>query len=252
MYKFVIDPGHGGADPGAVANGLVEKTLNLDLAKFLKTELERCGAEVILTRTRDDENPELYSRGQMALDNRALCFISIHFNAGGGFAKGFEAIYTITPSEQAASAQWIGQCVANEVEKISVPVRKVYTRESGKDKGQNYYGVLRASQGIAGLILEGMFLDNATDAKIIKQPDTLKNLAKAYAKGICTAYGWGYVEETAAPTPVVEAPKEVLATDWKTEAMKYLYDNGYLKSEHSPDEPMTMAVFAQIMKNKGW
>jgi N-acetylmuramoyl-L-alanine amidase len=78
---IVIDPGHGGVETGAIGpSGLQEKDLTLDLARRLKTLLERQGATVVLTRDEDRVLP-LDDRTAIANHNRAILFISIHLNA---------------------------------------------------------------------------------------------------------------------------------------------------------------------------
>ncbi len=79
--RVVIDPGHGGRDPGAMANGLKEKHLVLDIAKRVKRELEKKGRyEVILTRS-TDKFLELEERAMVANNKDADIFVSIHVNA---------------------------------------------------------------------------------------------------------------------------------------------------------------------------
>lgn len=81
IKKIVIDPGHGGKDPGASAFGLKEKNIVLDIAKKLVPILEKeTGAEVILTRTTDIYIP-LEERTAIANTNDADLFISLHINA---------------------------------------------------------------------------------------------------------------------------------------------------------------------------
>jgi N-acetylmuramoyl-L-alanine amidase len=78
---IVIDPGHGGVETGAIGpSGLQEKDLTLDLARRLRTLLERQGATVVLTRDEDRVLP-LDDRTAIANHNRAILFISIHLNA---------------------------------------------------------------------------------------------------------------------------------------------------------------------------
>ena len=81
VRRVVIDPGHGGRDPGAMANGLKEKHLVLDIAKRVKRELEKKGGyEVILTRS-TDKFLELEQRAMVANNKSADIFVSIHINA---------------------------------------------------------------------------------------------------------------------------------------------------------------------------
>lgn len=78
---IVIDPGHGGHDPGAIANGLKEKDINLKVALSLKSYLAKDPRfKVYLTRDNDTFIP-LYDRTLVALEKKADLFISIHTNA---------------------------------------------------------------------------------------------------------------------------------------------------------------------------
>lgn len=86
----VVDPGHGGTDPGAIGPwGTREKQLNLDLALQVKASLEQAGAKVLMTRTTDvdvfgpkaTDREELWARVKVANFNQADVFISIHHNS---------------------------------------------------------------------------------------------------------------------------------------------------------------------------
>lgn len=78
--NITLDPGHGGTDSGACANGLKEKDLNLQITKKLETEFKKKGAEVYLTR-KEDTNPDLYDRVDYAKDNGSDFLLSIHQNS---------------------------------------------------------------------------------------------------------------------------------------------------------------------------
>lgn len=79
---IAIDPGHGADELGAVGpTGVPEKTVNLRISEYLKQELERAGAKVIMTRVTDDENPDLYERPVIATKNNAEVLVSVHNNA---------------------------------------------------------------------------------------------------------------------------------------------------------------------------
>ncbi|MDF1849957.1 MAG: N-acetylmuramoyl-L-alanine amidase [Verrucomicrobiales bacterium] len=77
--RVVIDPGHGGKDPGSHAYGLVEKNLTLDLAKRLEKILKAKGLTTELTR-RSDVFVELEDRAAKANQKKRTIFISLHFN----------------------------------------------------------------------------------------------------------------------------------------------------------------------------
>lgn len=76
----VVDPGHGGNELGACAFDLQEKTINLEISKKLKRELQKRGAKVYLTRTKDKKTG-LYQRVDFALEKKADILLSIHQNS---------------------------------------------------------------------------------------------------------------------------------------------------------------------------
>jgi N-acetylmuramoyl-L-alanine amidase len=92
--KVVIDPGHGGRDPGAIGrSGLKEKDAVLDISKRLARILKEAGYEVILTRDNDTFIP-LASRSRIANEAGADIFLSIHANANRVRSlSGFEVYY---------------------------------------------------------------------------------------------------------------------------------------------------------------
>src|SRR5699024_11181504 len=93
---IVIDPGHGGKDPGTSSNGLVEKSLVLDISKNVVKKLRAEGYAVIITRS-NDKYLELWDRTNIANKAKEDLFLSIHANDGGGqgietwwYNKGYE------------------------------------------------------------------------------------------------------------------------------------------------------------------
>lgn len=103
-WKFnvvVIDPGHGGKDPGAIGvNGLKEKDINLAIAKELGSLIKRNNNDLDVVYTRDDDTfIELYKRGKIANENKGDLFISIHCNSmpkKRSNVRGFE-VYLLRP-----------------------------------------------------------------------------------------------------------------------------------------------------------
>ena len=75
-----LDPGHGGKDPGAMANGLREKDVNLKVGLLLRSILEQYGVDARLTRG-DDRYLKLGERTQLANNWNADLFVSLHCNA---------------------------------------------------------------------------------------------------------------------------------------------------------------------------
>ena len=100
---IVIDPGHGGIDPGAVGENVTEKELTLAVAKALKKELEDTGKfRVALTRTTDVYIP-LRERFSLAREKGADLFISLHADSHNDSAMRGASVYTL--SEKASDAE---------------------------------------------------------------------------------------------------------------------------------------------------
>lgn len=84
--KIVIDPGHGGDDPGASGNGIIEKDLNLEISKYMYDRLRSLGIPVYITRDTDETlNPtDRVNRILNAFGNsKDVIVVSNHINAGG-------------------------------------------------------------------------------------------------------------------------------------------------------------------------
>src|SRR5690606_24630209 len=109
VARIVIDPGHGGHDPGASANRVVEKELVLDIALRLeKLLLAQPGIEVVMTR-RDDTFIPLEERTAIANREAADLFLSIHANvARNKAASGVETYFlnfSTSPEAEAVAAR---------------------------------------------------------------------------------------------------------------------------------------------------
>lgn len=104
VFTVVLDPGHGGIDPGAEREGLVEKEIVLDFARTLRDLLRREGIKVVMTRDAD-EFVSLQARTGIAHQEGAALFVSIHADAlSGGGARG-ATVYTLsdTASDEASA-----------------------------------------------------------------------------------------------------------------------------------------------------
>ncbi|MGE5303353.1 MAG: N-acetylmuramoyl-L-alanine amidase [Alphaproteobacteria bacterium] len=104
VRKIVLDPGHGGRDPGAIgAGGIAEKDLVLSVARKLARKLRReMGIEVVLTR-QDDSFVRLEDRTAIANAENADLFVSLHMNASpSGEARGLETYYLDNTTDEAS------------------------------------------------------------------------------------------------------------------------------------------------------
>lgn len=109
--RIIIDPGHGGHDPGAIGpSGLREKDVNLAIAKLLKSELEKAGAIVLLTRDQD-YFLELNERTDIANNSNFDAFISIHCDSYTSTSKGTSTFYNDRVNFNGPKSILLGQAV---------------------------------------------------------------------------------------------------------------------------------------------
>lgn len=185
MIKVYLDAGHGGWDPGAVGNGLVEKEIALDIALRTKYKLERNGIEVMMTRTDDytpvngNKSADLTARCNKANSWGADAFVSIHIDAGGG--TGIESfIYT------GVSHSKLQDMMHMEISNVA---NHYGLRDRGKKKEN--FAVLRQTK-MEAVLVEAGFIDNEHDAEIIRKDSYREDYANALAKGLCKVFNKSY------------------------------------------------------------
>lgn len=176
---LVLDPGHGGSDPGAVGNGLREKDLTLDICKRIKKYLEDnyTVIKVHMTRT-TDKYLSLSQRAQFANSKKADLFVSVHINAGGG--TGYEDFIHNSLSNSSTTAK-MRDTFHKEVVK-----EQSFWRNRGKKKAN--FAVLRETK-MAAILTENGFIDTKSDANKLKSNTYLNRIAKGHAEGIAKALG---------------------------------------------------------------
>lgn len=176
--KVFIGVGHGGIDPGAVSY-LKEADVNLTMALACKDVLETHGVTVKMSRIKDendDINEEIRECNAFAPD----LAVDVHNNAGRG--DGFEVLHSIN----GGVGKTLASNIEAEVKKIGQNSRGLKTRKGST--GKDYYGFIRSTKCPA-VILEGVFVDNATDVKIADTVAEQKAFGKAYAYGILKTLG---------------------------------------------------------------
>ena len=173
--KVFIGVGHGGTDPGAVANGFMEKDLNLDMAIMLKLELEKYGITVVISRTSDVSRSAAH-RIRMANSSGADIAVDLHVNAGAGI--GFEAYVPLY--RDAAQSRNLARRIEEEIKGIGHISRGIKTRKN--EFGYDQYGFLR-SINCPRVILECAFIDSLDINKINTHQKRMV-IVKAYARGI--------------------------------------------------------------------
>lgn len=178
--KIMIDPGHGGTDPGAVYAALREADLALSIAGILWETLEYAGHEVSMTRTSDQTVP-LSRRAELSDQDDFDLFVSIHINAAADEkARGME-VWT-SPGKTAAdpAASSIFAALKKAFGKVA-PMRADFS-DGDPDKESRFY-VLTHTRCPAVLIECG-FLSNEQDRIFLLDPENRTDLAVVIAQGI--------------------------------------------------------------------
>lgn len=189
MTKIFIDPGHGGRDPGAVANGLQEKALALQIGLQMRDILRNEYDSVQVRMSRDrDVFLDLNERARMANDWGADYFVSVHINAGGG--TGFESF---VHTSQASRTVALRNVVHDEIMRMLNSVR-----DRGK-KAANF-AVLRLTR-MPAILTENLFVDHPEDARRLRDPNFLALIARGHAEGIAKAFG---LKKKQKPQPKVQ------------------------------------------------
>ena len=212
--RVVIDPGHGGYDKGSIGpNGLLEKELVLDVAQRLgKLIEERLGSEVIYTRD-DDKFIPLESRTELANENKADLFLSIHANSSPfPSVSGVETYYLnfsstreamdLASRENAGSQKSIHE-LGDIIEKITKHDKAEESREfAGKMQTALYSAAVRSNAAaknrgvkrapfvvligatMPSILAEIGFLSNSREETLLKRPDHRQKLAEALYNGL--------------------------------------------------------------------
>ena len=166
--KIVIDPGHGGTDAGAVANGVNEKDLTLMISKYMYERLSELGIPVYITRDSDItlSPSERVSRILNAFgNNENVVVISNHINSNAtpNSAEGAEVIYALRNNSTLANN------ILENLGKAGQIKRTTYQRRSEKNPEKDYYFIHRETGVTEPLIVEYGFINNENDLKRIQE-----------------------------------------------------------------------------------
>lgn len=206
MAKVFLGVGHGGSDPGAVANGFREKDLNLSIALACNEELVRHGVITLMSRT-VDENDSLPEEIRECNAFAPDLAVDIHNNAGGGV--GAEAFYHYG----GGVGKTLAENILSQILEIGQNIRGAKTKKNSA--GKDYFGFIRETNCPA-VIVECAFVDNRTDMAIIDTAEEQRKMGIALAKGILATLGIEFVEEKKTATPsVLEWQKAAIADGFK-------------------------------------
>lgn len=232
QYKIVIDPGHGGSDPGAVGpNGLKEAHVNLAVALKVAEKLRKAGVEVKLTRT-SDVFIDLQPRCDIANSSGADYFVSIHCNsARTPEAKGTET-YCYKFGGQ-------GEVLAKA---IQAELLAATGRTNRGVKTANFY-VLRRTN-MPAVLTELAFISNPEEECLLADPGYQEKCADAIAKGISKVIGIQAIQE------VLSMFKDVPANHWAASSIERLAKLGIIQGDEQgnfrPSHPITRAEVATL------
>lgn len=170
FHTIILDPGHGGCDPGARAvKGMDEKNLSLDVAQRVKPLLEAEGYRVIMTRNNDTFIP-LETRTAIANAHSDAIFVSIHFNASPKrSASGVETYYYCYGSEPLAAALFQELCRERRCPRRGVKRAVFY---------------VLSHNHCPATLLELGFVSNRKENAFLQTPQARQQLAKQIAAGI--------------------------------------------------------------------
>lgn len=184
----VIDAGHGGYDNGAISyNGILEKDIDLSVAKKIKSALEYYGVNVIMTRSDDnvtwpeDNVADLRARSSIANASNASYFVSVHCNSTdlAGEVKGSE-IYVYFDDEKAMA---LTEAINTELQKIEGLINR-----EPKDASVNLLQLLVENK-IPSIIVEMGFLTDDEEADFLMSDEGQNQLSMAIVRGILNVLG---------------------------------------------------------------
>ena len=177
LKGIVIDPGHGGSDPGAVSKDIKEKDYTLLISKYMYDRFNELGVPVRLTRDTDVSlSPkERTAKAQSFFGNgKDVIVISNHLNAGGG--DGAEVIYALR------NKSTLSKKVLDEIEKEGQNARKYYQLRLPSNPIKDYYFMHRDTPNNETIIVEYGFVDSNKD-----DVEQIKNNYKRYAEAVVRA-----------------------------------------------------------------
>lgn len=179
--SLIIDPGHGGSDPGAVGNGIIEEHYVLAVSLYQFKRFKELGVPVKITRT-TDKSLSPSERTRIVKKSGMKHCLSNHVNAGGG--TGAEFIHS-----KFGNSKWANLC-KEEFKKMGQKTRRIFIRTLYN--GLDYYFMHRDTGSVETIIAEHGFLDDRTKKDIAVLKEKQIQLAEANVKAYCRYAGYKY------------------------------------------------------------
>ncbi|MYC76237.1 hypothetical protein F4X10_10790 [Candidatus Poribacteria bacterium] len=212
-FKICLDPGHGGQahvpDYKRGPTGVREAEANLRVALHLREMLQKAGATVIMTRL-DDSYVSLSRRSQIANENDADFFISLHHNGIDNPEVNYTSTWYHGDADDARHsldlARYVQQGVSDALQLPTSPASGLYSDKLITASG---FGVLRRTDCPA-VLCEASFLSNPEEETRLKKDDYLRKEAFGYFLGIARYVEGGF------PRGVLIAPQHTSVIQTKT------------------------------------
>jgi N-acetylmuramoyl-L-alanine amidase len=251
----VLDPGHGGRDPGAIGpTGLREKDVNLKIALYASQWLRNSNVDVLMTRT-EDVDVSLADRCAIANRAGADCFVSVHCNAfQDPNVRGTEVYYYYGSQR----GRRLAESLLKEV--VALGFRNRGVKEAG-------FYVLKNTAMPAALV-EVAFISNPNEEAWLANPTNQEITGKAIAKGICNYLSVPFKEKVPLPGEGGGEPFRFqdsagssgtfklggTVPDWireQEEALEELAVVARFNMPHRIDEDVKLGFLAVVLKRMG-
>lgn len=277
-FTIVLDPGHGGTDPGSIAEkGEYEKDFNLKIAKYLKEYLSEYDVDIYMTHEDFTSGVyEVFDRAMFARGKHADLVLSLHLNSSETETNGAEVWVTGNTSldKYNKNMTQLGNKILTNLGKLGISSRGVKVSYREKDPTEVYsdgskadlygiicfcmrgckidYGVItpegakpakvEEGEGVPAAIIEHCFL-KGSDYQFIDSDAKLKKLAIADAQAVIEQYGLKKKQEL----PF----EDINENSWYYSAVKYNYENGMILGTSDvtfePENKLTRGMLVTIL-----
>lgn len=214
--KIGIDPGHGGADPGAIGpTRLYEKSVTLAVSLELNRLLQAAGLESFMTRS-DDRTMELITRSSLINNMKCDLVISVHCNSAGSQQANYISTFI---QAQGGEAEKLGKKVQNElVQATAWP--------NGGVRVKNLH--MTRETRMPAILCECGFISNPEQERQLRDPVIQKKIAQAIADGVLDYFGIKKGVKTVDNT----------VSEWANTAWKWAVSKGLI-ADDNPKQAIT-------------
>ena len=222
--KIGIDPGHGGADPGAIGpTRLYEKDVTLAISRELDRLLQAAGIETFMTRS-DDRTMELITRSSLINNMKCDLVISVHCNSAG--------------SQQANYISTFIQAQGGEAEKLAGKVQnKLVQATTWPDGGIRVKNLhMTRETKMPAILCECGFISNPDQEKQLRQSETHMKIAQAIADGVLDYFGIKKEVKTVDNT----------VSEWANTAWEWAVSKGLI-ADNNPKQTITKEQVVLIL-----